>query len=180
MNTVAESLYPAYSVRTNALSDLGALGAQTGLLWNGQLFLSGLLSLLGMYLLFYRSDWPSSVGIRRKAAGLIYVLPPIGTILVSLFPENYVLAVHAFAALMTFVLGGVSAVYAYRLTQPPFRYFSFLLGAISLVSILLLGDQALGFGLAERLVVYPFVIWGVAFGSYLLAFSAQQASGQGQ
>jgi len=33
LNTIAEGIYPNYSLRTNALSDLGALEAPTALLW---------------------------------------------------------------------------------------------------------------------------------------------------
>ena len=84
-NTIAEGSYPGYSLRTNALSDLGAVGAPTALLWDGQLFVTGILSLAGI-VLFFRS---SSLKIpRRKLTSVLYALPPIGTIVVSLVPEN--------------------------------------------------------------------------------------------
>lgn len=37
-NTVAEGLYPNYSVASDSLSALGYIGANTSLLWNVQLF----------------------------------------------------------------------------------------------------------------------------------------------
>jgi hypothetical membrane protein len=40
-NTIAEGLYPNYSVATNALSDLGAIGANTFWIWNAQVFVFG-------------------------------------------------------------------------------------------------------------------------------------------
>ena len=171
MNTVAEALYPGYDVGTNALSDLGALGAPTRFLWDGQLFATGVLTLAGIWILFFKSSWTQKVGIKRgNIVSVIYLLPAIGTILVSLFPENYIPAVHSLSAFITFVMGGVSAVYAYRFTNAPYRYFSVALGAISLASIPLLATGAqFGFGLVERLVVYPFVIWVITFGTYLMA-----------
>lgn len=173
MNTVAEAMYPNYSVRTNALSDLGALGAPTRFLWDGQLFATGVLTLAGASILFFKSSWTRKVGMKRKnIVSVIYLLPAVGTILVSLFPENYIPAVHSMSAFITFVMGGVSAMYAYRFTNSPYRYFSVALGAISLASIALLATgERVGFGLDERLVVYPFVIWVVTFGSYLMGSS---------
>jgi hypothetical membrane protein len=169
-NTIAEGIYPSYSVGVNALSDLGAIGAPTRFLWDGQLYVSGLLTLLGMYVLFFKSSWPDNTGMKnKKLVGIIYLIPATGSILVSLFPENFIPAVHSLSAFITFILGGVSAVYAYKLTKAPFRYFSLILGLVTLVSIPFLEDRSLGFGLIERLVVYPFVLWTIAFGSYLMA-----------
>jgi hypothetical membrane protein len=168
LNTVAESIYPNYSVRTNPLSDLGALGHSTTLLWDGQLFASGLLTLVAVVLLVFRSSL--SDFLESKPIKLLYLLPPMGTLIVSLFPENSLLAVHSLGALIAFVFGAISAIYAYRFTKSPFRYFSVALGIISLVAIPFLGDTSLlGFGGIERLVVYPYTIWGIAFGAYLTA-----------
>jgi hypothetical membrane protein len=169
-NSIAEGIYPNYNVGVIALSDLGAIGAPTRFLWDGQLFFTGLLSLLGMYVLFFKSSWPDNIGMKnKKLVGIIYSIPTIGSILVSLFPENYILVIHSISAFVTFITAGVSAAYAYRLTRVPFRYFSITLGVITLVSIPFLGDRSLGFGLIERVVVYPFVLWTIAFGSYLMA-----------
>lgn len=166
-NTIAEGSYPNYSVATNALSDLGAVGAPTALLWDGQLFATGVLGLAGM-LLFFKS---STLMIpRRRLTSVLFLAPQAGTILVSLVPENTVLALHSAAALLVFTLGGISAVYAYRFTPTPFRYFSVLLGLVSLGAILLLGAPSLvGFGVAERLVVYPLQVWDIAFAGLLMS-----------
>jgi hypothetical membrane protein len=170
-NTLAEGIYPGYSVATDALSDLGSIGAPTSLLWDGQVFVTGVLILLGMYFLFYKSEWGRGIGNKRRLVGVVYLLPGIGIILVSLFPDNFVFVIHAIAALVVFVLGGVGAIYAYRLTRPPFRYFSVALGVISLASVPLwfASDPATS-GLIERLVVYPYVLWLACFGCYFLAF----------
>jgi hypothetical protein len=73
--------------------------------------------------------------------------------------------------MLTFVSGGVAAILAGRVTRPPFRYISVLLGAIALLSLALagwLGDTRLGEGGIERWVAYPVVLWLVAFGAYVL------------
>ena len=167
LNMVSEGVYPGYSVGTNALSDMGAVGAPTYLLWNGQLLVTGILSLVGILLLL------KNVVLQipnLKLARVLYVLPPLGTIVVSLFPENTVLALHAVGAFMVFIFGGLGAIYAYRFTKPPFRYLSVVLGIVSLVAISLFGvPSVVGFGVAERLVVYTFNIWVLSFAGYLMA-----------
>ena len=59
-------------------------------------------------------------------------------------------------------------------TTAPFRLISFLLGAgslLTLVSCILLGDDspmaAFGIGGIERWIVYPVILWVIAFGGYL-------------
>jgi hypothetical membrane protein len=170
-NTIAEGTYPDYSLKTNALSDLGALGAPTAFLWDGQLFITGALGFLGMYLLFFKSTWSETIK-RRSATAILFLLPPAGTITISLFPENFIGAIHSFGAITSFTFGGISAMYAYRLTKPPFRYFSLILGVIPVGATSLLGAGSIfGFGLIERVVVYPFTIWSISFAGYLMAIT---------
>ncbi len=168
-NTIAEGLNPNYNVGTNALSALGYLGSNTALLWSGYVLVAGLLVLSSMYLLFYRS--PFRLGLARaKWVGVLFMLPGAGTILVSLFPANSGLGLlHLIGALIAFIFGGVSAVYAFKLTSAPFRYFSVLLGATALVALVVSFVPTDVYGLLERLAVYPYILWGVSFGSYLLA-----------
>lgn len=175
LNTVAEGIYPNYNVGSNVLSDLGALGTNTFLLWDGMLFLSGVLLLLASYLLFYteNSFRSTAVGKRANLVGVLYLLPGIGAMIVSLFQENSALGaagVHGLGAMVTFLFGGVSAAYAYRLTKAPFRYFSIVLGLLTLVFILVFVTSGATLeGLTERLIVYPFVLWAIGFGGYLTA-----------
>ncbi len=76
--------------------------------------------------------------------------------------------------MVTFVAGGVAAVSAARVTTAPFRFVSLILGAVSivtLISTLLLGSGSpmtvLGIGGIERWIVYPVLLWVIAFGGYL-------------
>ncbi len=175
-NTIAEGIYPNYSVGTNQLSDLGALGANTAILWDGQVLVAGLLLLSGMYLLFYRGQFHMGLA-RANRVGVLFVLPGAGAILLSLAQENSALwLLHLIGALIAFFFGGVSAVYAFKLTSAPFRYFSVVLGATTIVALplYLFVHPVSVSGLLERLVAYPYVLWVVSFGSYLLVVPAER------
>ena len=163
INTIAESIYPEYSVRLNFLSDLG-VGQQTALIWNASVLLLGVLFILGTYYLFR--------GAGRRKLIVPFVLAGVGPIVVAIFNENSIIAVHAIGAYISFIFGGVSAILSYRLTRVPFSYFTTTLGVITLVAIVFFtAGQYLGMGVGgmERLIVYPELIWMVSFGAYLLS-----------
>lgn len=163
INTIAESVYPNYSVRLNFLSDLG-VGQQTALMWNASLLLLGVLVILGSYYLFR--------GTGRQKFLVPFLLAGLGPIVVAIFNENTIIAVHAIGAYTSFIFGGVSAILTYRLTRTPFRYFPAVLGVITLVAIVLFtAGQYLGMGVGgmERMIVYPELISLVSFGAYLLS-----------
>jgi hypothetical membrane protein len=167
-NTIAESIYPNYSIGQNALSDLGALGQSTAILWDGQLLVSGIITLAGMLLLVFRSTYSQKIS---KPAKNLFLLPAIGVIIVSLFPENTILAIHSLGALLNFLTGGLAAIYSFKFTTSPFRYFAVLLGVVSLAAIPFLGSHpVIGFGGVERLVAYPAIIWGMGLGAYLMGY----------
>jgi hypothetical membrane protein len=167
-NTIAESIYPNYNIGTNALSDLGAIGQPTAILWDGQLFVSGLVTLLGMWILVFKSSFAPKISFPAK---ILFLLTGIGTIMVSLFPENTIIALHDTGALVSFLAGGLSSIYSYKFTKSPFRFFVLLLGLATLLAIPLLGSHPIvGFGGTERLIVYPTIIWGTAIGGYLMAY----------
>jgi hypothetical membrane protein len=169
---MAESIYPNYNIGQNALSDLGALGQSTALLWDGQLFVSGIFTLVGMWLLVFSSAYCQKIS---KPAKILFLLPPIGVIIVSLFPENTVLAVHSLGALLNFLTGGLSALYSFKFTTSPFRYFAVFLGLVSLAAIPFLGSHpVIGFGGVERLVAYPAIIWGMGLGAYLMGYRSSE------
>lgn len=163
INTIAESVYPNYSVRLNFLSDLG-VGQQTALMWNASVLLLGILVILGSYYLFR--------GTGRQKFIVPFLLAGLGLIVLAIFNENTIIAVHAIGAYMSFIFGGVSAILSYRLTRAPFRYFTTILGVITLIAIVFFtAGQYLGVGVGgmERMIVYPELIWLVSFGAYLMS-----------
>jgi hypothetical protein len=73
----------------------------------------------------------------------------------------------------TLLSGGVMIVVDAVLLRGPFRYLSAVLGLLSLGCLLLstlasVGGHLFGYGGAERIIVYPIIIWLMGFGVYLM------------
>ena len=164
LTALAESLYPNYSVRDNFLSDLGVV-EPSGTVWNTSIFLSGLLFVIGAYLLFRSFEKP------QRLVLLMYALAGVGTMATGLLNEKSFPDPHQIVSLMAFIFGGISAIVTYRLVHVPFKYVSLLLGVFTLVSLVLLiagFRQQFGNGLIERLVAFPEIIWLMTSGGYLM------------
>ncbi len=162
LTTVAESLYPNYSIRDNFLSDLGVGPSAT--IWNTSIFLAGMLFALGAYPFLFRG----SPG--RRWFTVLYLLAGAGAMGTGVFNENAFPIPHQIVSFMAFVVGGIVAIVSYKLIQGPFRVLSIVLGLATLSSIVLwnVGFGAFGNGLMERMVAFPEVIWLIAFGGYLM------------
>ena len=79
----------------------------------------------------------------------------------------------------TFIFIALSAILAMRIVRPPFQYVSILLGLLSYAALgLYVSTTYLGLGPGgmERMIVWPVLVWGLAFGGYLFA-SSPSASG---
>lgn len=164
---LAAAMVPAYDFQGGAISDLGVF-PETALLFNGSLFLVGLFNLLGGYA-FYRihgKRWLFSV----------FALAGVGAIVAGLVPLDAG-DLHTLGALLAFVFFNVQAIgTATRLTGV-MRALAVLTGTIGLVfvGVMIVGDGGnaavfgpIGHGGAERIIIYPVMIWLVAFGGYLL------------
>ena len=166
----AEALRPpGYSTAGNDISDLGVAIQPSATLFNVVMGVSSILLLVGAYGV-YRAT-------HSRAASIPLALLGIGVLGVALFPGYPDSKVHVWVALLAFVAGGVAALLASRITTAPFRYLSLVLGAIALVSLVLAETHILtgplGFGGAERWIVYPTVLWLVGFGGYLLGTASK-------
>jgi hypothetical membrane protein len=166
--TVAESLYSGYSVHTNTISDLAAIGRSTSLFFDPAVFVWGLSWVLGAYFLFRDS------GKRRTM--VLNVLPGVGVMMAALSPENVNIAIHSVGAVIAFIPGAVAMILSYRLTRSQLGYFSLFLGLLSLAFVVVYFgayysppvQQTLGSGGAERIIVYPIIVWMIGLGSYLM------------
>jgi hypothetical membrane protein len=99
-----------------------------------------------------------------------------GVLAAARFPETAPIA-HEITSDIAFILSGISAPWAYRLTKAPMSYFSLVLGAVNLVAMALFTANVplgLGVGGIERTIVYPVVIWVIGLGGYLLGSGAGQ------
>jgi hypothetical membrane protein len=167
---LAAAMVPGYDFRAAAISDLGVL-PETALLFNVSLVLVGVFNLLGGYF-FYRTH-----GKRWLLA--VFALASVGAIGAGLFPLDTG-GLHGIAALLAFVFFNVQAVGSATRLTGIMRILSVLAGGLGLVFVVLmaLGDAgnaaafgAIGHGGTERMIVYPVMLWLVAFGGYLLGES---------
>jgi hypothetical membrane protein len=169
----AEALYPnTFTTGGNEISDLGGTRPPNSLIFQPSAMIFDL-SMAAIGILVIAGSWFVHRIFGRRSVTIPMTVLGIGALGVGLFPGNTG-APHAIFAMVTFVAGGVAAVSAARVTTAPFRLISFVLGAVSLLTLtsyILLGDgspmAAFGIGGIERWIVYPVILWVIAFGGYL-------------
>jgi len=180
LTTAAESIYPSFSLQTNAISDLAAIGTSTTVIEETAIFAFSICWILGAIYLFRNTG--------RRGLMILNMIPGIGFFLAGASPENVNLVIHS-AGTIGFPLGAIAAILSYRMIRSPFRYLSLALGALSLVSTVIifvgwkvvcgtcgytagLSQLALGLGGWESMIIYPLLIWLIGFGNYLMTTSA--------
>jgi hypothetical membrane protein len=171
----AEALYPGvYTTHANTLSHLGAseppnsfVLQPSAAIFDVTMLVAGAMIVVGA--------WFAHRALGRKTVLIPTALLGIGTIGVGACPLTHP-APHTLFAFTAFLAGGVAVILSSRATAPPFRYLWTLLGAVALAATgfgVVLPDWGLvaelGEGGIERWIVYPIVLWLVAFGSYLLS-----------
>jgi hypothetical membrane protein len=185
LNTASEALYPNFSMLTNSMSDMAAIGTRTTGIEEIAIFGISISWIVGAYLLFRQTG--------KKALMLVNILPGAGFLLAGLSPENVNIAIHSVGALIAFPFGAAAAILSYRQIRSDFRYLSVALGILSVgaTCVTFLGQRVvgpcgtcvgktpgyvqslsqLGLGLGgwESMIVYPLLIWLIGFGSYLAA-----------
>jgi hypothetical membrane protein len=138
------------------------------------MLVTGALVVIAAYLL-YRS-------VDRRGFPILLAIFGVGAFGVGVFPGN-VTPWHGLFALLTFFSGGLTVVLSSRVVSRPFSVLCGLFGGISLlilVSVFVYGLviraphplEFLGGGGIERWVVYPLILWILAFGGYLLGTDA--------
>jgi hypothetical membrane protein len=166
--TVSEAVYSeasptGYSISQNYISDLGV--GPAALIFNPSIILVGVLVLATAWFIW------RAVGDRILL--IVVALAGAGAIAVGVFTEAFGV-VHEIVSLWTFIFIGLSAILAARIVRPPFRYISVTLGVLSLVALGLFIAKAylgLGPGGMERMILWPILVWGTAFGGYLFGSS---------
>ncbi|WP_256301047.1 DUF998 domain-containing protein [Haloarchaeobius salinus] len=164
---LAAALVPGYDFRGGAISDLG-VSSESALLFNGSLLVVGVLNLAGGYLLYRRHRKPWLLAI--------YALASVGAVGTGLFPLDTG-DVHSLFALLAFLFFNLEAIGTATLLRGAMRAISVLAGVLGIVFLVLMaigdgGNTAafgpIGHGGTERMIVYPVMLWLVAFGGYLL------------
>ena len=174
--TIAEVLYPGYSVSDNYISDLGV--GPSSIIFNSSVFILGLSVLLGTYFLRHNPNF--------KTVNIQLILVGISAMGVGVFTKDFTLA-HGAVSSATFFFAGLSAILSFKVLKKPFSLISVILGimtlgALSLFSIGMVTSGSmtsniaydsnfylgLGPGGMERMVVYPALMWLAGFGGHLV------------
>jgi hypothetical membrane protein len=173
--TIAEALYPGYSVSSNYISDLGV--GPSAIVFNSSVFLLGLLLLAGTYFLWYVANF--------KTLNILLLLMAVGAMGVGVFTKDFTLA-HGAVSSAAFFFAGLSAIASFKVLQKPLSLISIVLGAMTLVALALFSGGmvtsgsltsttaldsgfylGLGPGGMERVIVYPALMWLAGFGGHI-------------
>jgi hypothetical membrane protein len=164
---LAASMAPGYDLGGGAISDLGVI-PETALLFNVSLVAVGVLN-VAAGLLLYRATGRRSILAVFTVAGL----GAAGAGLVPLDRSD----LHGIFALLAFLFFNVEALVIGAIVAGPMRAVSWVAGLVGVgfVMLMVIGDAgnpgvfgAIGHGGAERMIVYPVMLWLLAFGGYLM------------
>ncbi len=170
---ISEAIFPDYHISTNYISDLGVWSMPSAVVFNSSIMFLGLTVIAGSYFV--------SKAFRSRVIPVLLALVGIGSLLVGIFPESAVCftvyELHDYVSFFAFLVGGLSAISFYRITQGPFKYLTVIFGALALLAFVLFSttDQynylGLGNGGMERMIVYPIILSIIGFGGYLLGIT---------
>lgn len=172
-----EIFYPeiySYTTHNNMISDLGAteppysiITQPSANIFNFSMIISGILILIGTYYLFRAYN--------DRIAAILVGLLGLGALGVGIFPGN-INPQHPLFAMTTFICGGLSAIYSFRLINSPFKYIAVLFGVIGLFFLFTVNMimPVMGGGGVERCVAYPVILWILGFGGYLMGVGSKE------
>lgn len=161
------AMVPSYDFRSGAISDLGVF-PETALLFNASLILAGVLAIAGGYA-YYRAH-----GKRWLLA--LFAVAGIGAIGAGAVPLNAG-GLHGLFALLAFLFFNLLVLGTATQLGGAMRLIAVFAGLVGLafVVIMAIGDAGnpaifgpLGHGGAERMIVYPVMLWLVFFGGSLV------------
>lgn len=173
--TIAEALYPGYSISDNYVSDLGI--GPSSIVFNSSVFLLGLLLVIGTYFLRHISD--------LKTVNMLLFLMAIGAMGVGVITKDFTVP-HGAVSSITFLFSGLSAIASAKVLEKPFSLISIVLGVMTLGALGLFSSGlitsgsltssiaydsnfylGLGPGGMERMIVYPALVWLAGFSGHL-------------
>jgi hypothetical membrane protein len=172
---LAASMAPGYDIAQGAISDLGVIG-ETALLFNLSLIAVGILNVTAGVLLYrgHGKGWLLA----------IFVLAGIGAAGAGLVPLD-TSDLHGIFALVAFLFFNIQALACAAIVTGPMRLVSVLAGVVgfAFVVVMVIGDSGnpavfgpIGHGGAERMIVYPAMLWMLTFGGYLMAGAPAEPS----
>ena len=166
----AEAFYPSgYTTVNSEISDLGATVPPNSVsyqpsatIFNTTMLVTGLMVLVAAFYLHKQ--------FKKYLFSIPFFLFAIALTGVGIFPGNKV-PYHGICALLTFTMGGFSAIASFKIISGPLRYISIVFGLITLITLFTANNfiPVIGDGGTERWVAYPVVLWLTGFGGYMLA-----------
>lgn len=166
-----EAMAPGYSVRDNAISDLGIID-ETAALFTLTLAATGALSIVGGYFL-YSDD-------RRTGRFLLYILAGVGAIGAGAISLNDPSGLHGLFALLAFLFFNLLPLATIRHVERPLKAIAVVTGTLGMIFLVVMfvSDAGMidlfgpiGHGGTERMIAYPPMIWMFAYGSMLMSTS---------
>jgi hypothetical membrane protein len=164
---LAASMAPGYDLAGGAISDLGVF-AETALLFNASLVAVGVLNAVAALLVFR---------VRRRIVSLlIAIAAAIGAIGAGLVPLDKG-GLHGLFALAAFLFFNMQTASDALWSHGLVRLVGLVLATLgfAFIVVMVIGDGgnpavfgAIGHGGAERLIVYPPMIWLMVHGGYLM------------
>lgn len=156
-----ETTTPNYNWQTSVISDLGVnpTSAQT---FNTMTIIAGI-GLVIISILNYSI-------LRNALFSLILAACGIAIAGIGLYPTNINSQLHVISAAVAFLLAVLAMLYSCRFATNLHQRAFALLGAISLIALLIFGLQYLTGqtnGVLENLIIIPFAIWNAVFGIFL-------------
>lgn len=172
-----EIFYPelyTYTTANSMISDLGAteppysiITQPSANIFNFSMIISGIFLLIGAYFLFRSYN--------DRIATILVGLLGLGALGVGIFPGN-INPQHPLFAMTTFIAGGLSAIYSFRLINSPLKYLAIIFGIVGLFFLFTANMfiPVMGGGGVERWVAYPIVLWILGFGGYLMGLGSNE------
>jgi hypothetical membrane protein len=175
---ISEAIYSGYSVGQQYMSDLGnwSLAGNSAAIWDASAILLGVFIIAGAYFI--------QRGFKNRLFTSLLVISGVGTVAIGVVAENISFPMHSVFALIAMVFGLASVIMSYKFEKSPLSYVSVILGAVMLSAIILfmLGQGSSGFYLGlglggmERFITYPYYLWMLGFGAYLIGNSSDTAT----
>ena len=164
---LAASMAPRYDLSGGAISDLGVID-ETALLFNVSLVVVGVLNVAAGTLLYRATN--------RRSILAVFTVAGLGAAGAGLVPLDRG-DLHGICALLAFLFFNIEALVIAAAVSGPMRAISWIAGLVGVgfVVLMVIGDAgnpsvfgAIGHGGAERMIVYPVMLWLLAFGGYLM------------
>jgi hypothetical membrane protein len=165
---VGASMVADYDMSAAAISDLG-VAEETSVLFNASLVLVGVLNIAAGVLLYG--------GRGHNVLLAVFAVAGVGAAGAGIFPLDSG-GPHGLFALVAFLAFNLQAIGVATLVHGPMRGVSVLAGVVGLVFVVLMaiGDGGspaafgvIGHGGTERMIVYPAMLWMLAFSGGLMS-----------